>query len=343
MSTPAPLRCPVCGTHADPNHLSCEACGADLHQPIAPQGHWLSSAADPRPCAECGRNAFDALGYCDQCGHRRTITSDRTELDLTCVAAATDFGKRHKYNQDAVAIGRFESTAVTVVCDGVSSSTFGELAALAGVEAGVAAMLDGLADKQTGHEASLAGVRAAAAASARTGAGLEDNPPSCTYVSAVVDDTTITVTWVGDSRAYWIGPDRAVCLTVDDSQAGRLAALGVPESDERYRAPYATALLAWLGSDAPELQPNIATHTPTSPGTLVVCSDGLSGYTGSAEELAALIPTGGPAHIAGTMTEWARNQGGRDNISVAVTHFPPSASLLGVDPSITRLEPGEHT
>lgn len=319
------LHCPVCDAPADPSHLGCEACGADLHQPASTQGHWLSSAATAKPCTECGRGDFDALGYCGNCGRRRTRTSDRTELDLTVLGAATDFGKRHKYNQDAVAIGRFESTAVAVVCDGVSSSTFGELAALAAAETGVSTILDRLADKKSSYEASSAGVTMAARAASHAGTGLDDNPPSCTYVSAIVDDQQIVITWVGDSRAYWVSGDHAQCLTVDDSHVGRLAAHGVPADDERYHTPYATALLAWLGSDMPDLQANTVTYTPDGPGILIVCSDGLSCYMRQASDLLPL-PQGNPVRIAATLTEWARDQGGRDNISVAVAQFPPGSA-----------------
>jgi serine/threonine protein phosphatase PrpC len=315
------LRCPVCHALADPSHLGCEACGADLHRPASSQGHWLSSAAEERPCTECGRSQFDTLGYCQHCGHRRTTTSDRIELDLTTLGAATDFGKRHHYNQDALAIGKHESTSVAVICDGVSSSTFSELAALAAVESGVASILDALSDKNSLTEASRAGVTAAAEAAARAGTGLSENPPSCTYVSAVVDEAEIVVTWVGDSRAYWISDDHAVAVTVDDSHVGRLAAAGVPEDDERYRTPYATALLAWLGADAPPLQPHSISFKPDRPGLMLVCSDGLSGYLSGPADLLPL-PHTSPVGIATAFTERARDFGGRDNISVIAVRFP---------------------
>jgi serine/threonine protein phosphatase PrpC len=342
MSQTNPLRCPVCDAPADPTHVICEACGADLDAPAQPRGHWLSSAAETAACAGCGGTVLDAHGYCQSCGRRQNPTADRAELDLTLLGAATDYGKRHHYNQDALAIGRYDGVSVIVVCDGVSSSTFGELASLAASEAAVAAILDSLAAKNSMAVASHAGVVAGSKAAAAAGKGLEDNPPSCTYVSAVMDDKEIEVTWVGDSRAYWVSGDYAQCLTVDDSHVGRLAAHGVPEDDERYHTPYATALLAWLGSDSPELRPNTHTYVPDGPGRLIVCSDGLSCYMDDASDLVPL-PAGEPVHIAAALTERARVAGGRDNISVAVAQFPPVAAEAAVEDSTVRLYPGGPT
>lgn len=321
--TPAFLRCPVCAEPAEPSHTSCEACGAVLRQPAASRGRWLSSASS-RVCAGCGRPDAQAPSHCVHCGKRRTVTSDRAELDLGTLGAATDFGRRHAYNQDALAVGRVDSTSAAVVCDGVSSADHAELAALAASETGVAELLDCLFRGHSAQSASQSAVAAAAQAAAKAGAGMEDNPPGCTYVSAVVDSHEITVTWVGDSRAYWVTEDSAQCLTVDDSHAARLAALHVPHDDPRYHTSYAHALIAWLGADAPQLQPNSTVIAPQRPGVLVVCSDGLSGYTSQPEDLLPL-PSGKPARVASQLTAWARDQGGRDNISVAVAQFPPAA------------------
>ena len=317
------LQCPVCGEPADPSHLGCEACGADLHAPASAAGHWLSSAAPETPCAECGSTNVDAHGYCGGCGKRQTRTSDRTELDLSAIGAATDFGKRHHYNQDAMAIGRHDDIIAGIVCDGVSSSTFGELAALAAAEAAIAETLACLADGQPIAQAASAAVTVAGQAAADAGQRHPDNPPSCTYVSAILDAHGIHLTWIGDSRAYWVAEGRAYCLTVDDSHTGRLAAMGVPADDERYRTPYANALLAWLGSDAPKLEPNSRNVRPEQPGLLVVCSDGLSGYLESDDHLAQLIDNRASCtQIASSLTDWARRCGGRDNISVIVARFP---------------------
>src|SRR6185295_8650619 len=97
----------------------------------------------------------------------------------------------------------------------------------------------------------IGGATGAAQAAAALAAGPEPggNPPASTFVCAVVERDSVTVGWVGDSRAYWIpdGDGEATCLTVDDSMAAHLAASGGAAP-----TPSSTGglLVRWLGADA---------------------------------------------------------------------------------------------
>lgn len=254
------------------------------------------------------------------------------------MAGVTDRGRRKTRNEDALAIGRHgATTTVAVVCDGVSSSTRPEEAAVAAVVTGVQTLLERLAagaDPETATgTAALAAADQAAAAINRAGILGPDGPPCCTYVSAVLTGTTVTVGWVGDSRAYWVGPDGARCLTVDDSLAGQLRADGVSEDDSRFADPRAHALMAWLGADAEDVKPHIVSFPPAGAGTVVVCSDGLSRYLAAPAELAVMLGQaadldGGdsPAVLARHLTQQALDHGGHDNIGIAVLQFSPDQS-----------------
>lgn len=149
------------------------------------------------------------------------------------------------------------------------------------------------------------------------------NPPCTTFVTAVVTDRSLTVGWVGDSRAYWLPdpgtPDPPACLTIDDTLAGQLAAAGVPVSLD---LPNAGALMRWLGADAVDTRPHTATLTPSGPGRVVVCSDGLYRYLPDAEDLAAATPEGTAYEVAATMVAFALRNGGHDNVSVVVMPYP---------------------
>ncbi len=124
-------------------------------------------------------------------------------------------------------------------------------------------------------------------------------------MSAVTRGATVTVGWVGDSRAYWLsadgdaepgpapdetGPDAAEIstgdmaelgpsrrLTEDDSWAAFMVAEGSLTEAEAEAHPNAHVITAWLGVDADEVRPHVATFRP-APGTLLVCSDGLWNY-----------------------------------------------------------------
>ena len=281
----------------------------------------LSSARRERRCDRCGSSRLDPFRYCVVCGNRTVPTCFRSELALSRVGGVTDVGRHKRHNQDAIAIGTGPASAIAIVCDGISQSTFGELAALHASETGVEQLLFGLASGKSNDAASNLAAASAATAAARIGRGITTTPPGCTYASIVVDHETITVSSIGDSRVYWISGDHAECLTVDDTKAGYLAASGVPFDDDRYRDPDTNALLRWLGADAPPVDAPATVHRPDREGFVVVCSDGLSGYTDRPRDLLPM-PSGPPVAQASALVGRALRQGGRDNVSVAVAPFP---------------------
>lgn len=293
---------------------------------------WRSSTSVGTPCGGCGAEDGFTDNYCDHCGRRRIANRDRVTVDLGAVGGATDRGRRKAHNQDAFAVGRVGELIATVVCDGVSSSTHPDIAALAATEAGIEVLLRAIADGEPPEEASRQAGYAAAEAAAKVGDPAHPAPPSCTYVSAVVSADRVTVGWIGDSRAYWDGPDGVRALTVDDTLAGRLAAEGVPEDDERYADPQAVALQRWLGADAVRTEPRIKEFIPEGSGTVVVCSDGLSRYLTTPGELATLAPDGSPADRAAALVRHAVGAGGVDNIAVAVLPYPPSEESAAQPP-----------
>jgi serine/threonine protein phosphatase PrpC len=161
------------------------------------------------------------------------------------------------------------------------------------------------------------------------------NPPSTTFVAGVLASHLLVVGWVGDSRAYWL-PDmgEARQLSTDDSWAAEAIALGVPREDAE-SGPNAHAITRWLGADAPDPKPHIVDATLEGAGWVLVCSDGLWNYCSEAVELAALVTRTatqltegltkglgeGPVPVAGLasgLVDWAIEQGGADNISVAM-------------------------
>ncbi len=105
------VSCPNCGEDAPEDAKWCEACGQDLN-------------AEPLPaCVACGEREVAEEGYCLSCGHKQPEERDHMEFDEGPVVAVTDRGKRHRHNEDAVAIGASrDGAAVLVVCDGVSST-----------------------------------------------------------------------------------------------------------------------------------------------------------------------------------------------------------------------------
>ncbi|MGI5227801.1 PP2C family serine/threonine-protein phosphatase [Actinoallomurus sp. CA-142502] len=313
--------CPVCDLPVYPDEDYCEACGHRLDAPV------------PR-CPGCGGTAISD-GYCEQCGLRQPDGTDHVELEIPGAAGVSDRGLRHSRNEDAMALAATTDGVAGVVCDGVSSSTRPEDASRVAADTGAAALAELRAAGQDPESATRTAAARAAEAVARLGGGDGDDtqptePPSCTYVSALVHGDSVTVGWIGDSRAYWLPESgEGAQLTEDDSWAGQMIASGTLTEEEAERHPNAHVITAWLGADATDVEPHVRTLTPDTPGVLLVCSDGLWNYFPDPARLAAAAPAAAsePLEAARTLTRLANEAGGRDNITVVVIplrpHTPP--------------------
>lgn len=353
--------CEACGAVLSPTTAAPLVASPGLESPITLSAPVRSAAenASPeadesvptaRPCQSCG-GLVGVDGYCETCGTRAVSERDHyVEQPSDWVAACCDRGLRHDRNEDATAVAsELEpgSRAVLVVCDGVSTSTDSDVASLAGARVArdvlIASSPSGL-----GLPASRAAVLASAveAAAARANAAVidhtapdSDNAASCTFAAAVLEGDLVAFGNVGDSRVYWIPdagqPDPARELSLDDSVAQFRISAGVPR-DAAEHGPQAHAITKWLGRDSPDFLPRTGFVTLSGSGWLLVCSDGLWNYCSEADDLQALFAdlnaaTEAPLVLAEALVSWACDQGGKDNVSVALArHQGLAASPVGL-------------
>jgi serine/threonine protein phosphatase PrpC len=359
VRTPPPtrLQCPSCAADVTDAERFCEACGAplsptteavgtaepgsespvELSRPVGAEPGPVPSAPAPGPvCASCGGTLED--GYCTVCGAKAVSPRDHyIEQPASWVAACCDRGIRHHKNEDATAVAADPepgSRAVLVVCDGVSTSTDSDVAALAGARSArdvlVAARATGLGVTAS-RAAALAQALGNASAQANQAviantAPESDNAASCTFAAAVIEGHLVVFGNVGDSRVYWlpdVGAGDPLQLSVDDSVAQVRIEMGVSREDAE-NGPQAHAITKWLGRDSPDVVPRTGSVEVSVPGWLMVCSDGLWNYCSDAGDLQALVGAtqaevgADPRPLAEALVAWANDQGGRDNISVAL-------------------------
>ncbi|WP_133251913.1 PP2C family protein-serine/threonine phosphatase [Actinomycetospora cinnamomea] len=181
---------------------------------------------------------------------------------------------------------------------------------------------------------------AAATAAADLGRGGGDSP-ACTYVAAVVRGGDAVVSWIGDSRAYWLAGDGSSrLLSTDDSWAEEIAAAGLMTREEAARDRRAHVLTRWLGRDAPGGPAHARRVRLGVPGLLLLCSDGLWNHLPDPEVLARLAgpalasadaPEGDAdeAHpvlaAASALLSAALDDGGHDNTTLALVPIVPPA------------------
>jgi serine/threonine protein phosphatase PrpC len=247
-------------------------------------------------------------------------------------AGVTDRGLKHARNEDRFCIHSEGGGYAFAVCDGVSTSRESELASSAVSEAVTESLASalkngGIADAEAAMRQAIAAGEATLVAHPARDA--DDNPPSTTVVAALVAEGQVTVGWVGDSRAYWIGPTGARQLTSDHSWMNEVVSAGEMTAEEAEKSPKAHAITRWLGADAGENSaPDTARFPVAEPGVLLLCSDGLWNYSAAPEAMGSLLHgangSGGDALAAARhLIQFAIAQGGQDNITAIVLRWEP--------------------
>ena len=354
--TDAELRCPACGAPIAGTDTFCEACGAQVGAGEAAPDPAADTAAKTTVvpdtsaggvCEHCGGEILDD-GFCGTCGQKARSPRDHwSEQPAPWVGGVCDKGVVHPANEDAMALaadpdGGF---AVVVVCDGVTSAPHSDRAAMAAARA-ACSLLSGVPVPVTHGVAATISYWTSAlekATSEANGAavgvahalGDPAEPPSCTFVAAIVADAVITVAWCGDSRAYWL-PDAgdARQLTVDHSLGTALLAAGEPREQAEADPAFHT-ITRWLGADSVEHSAEFVSQTIDTPGWLLVCSDGLWNYASVLEEMVALVAdksatsNGDPVQLAAALVDWANAAGGHDNVTAALARCNPPVLLHG--------------
>lgn len=311
-------------------------------EPASP-GTGEDTVVTRRPCASCG-GPVGADGYCEICGAKAPSERDHyTEQPASWVAACSDRGIRHHRNEDASAVAADPepgSRAVLVVCDGVSTSSDSDVASLAAARAArdvlVAHRPEGLGLPASRIAALASGMEWAVKAANDAVIAATDpaspNAASCTFAAAVLEGSLVIYGNVGDSRVYWLpdpaseavsSPDPPRLLSLDDSVA-QLRIDSGSSREEAETGPQAHAITKWLGRDSPDFSPTTGSIELAAPGWLVVSSDGLWNYASDPYALQRLVAeqsaavAGVPLALAEALIRWACEQGGKDNITVAL-------------------------
>jgi serine/threonine protein phosphatase PrpC len=286
-----------------------------------------------------GPDDADGLGYDPD-------DRDHAERAVPGAAAVTDVGRVRPRNEDAFGLVRLpladggSDLVVGVVCDGVGSVPGSEAASAVACRTVLATARDavshpdpadpGLTDTGGVDVTELAYACAEAAfdaVSALGGPGRDS--PACTYVAGMVVGDVLVVSWIGDSRAYWLVPDEpdASCvLTTDDSWAAEAVAVGLLAPEAAYADPRAHAITRWVAADGPPGPAHVVAHAADRPGVLLICSDGLWNHVPHPADLARLVRDDGPPTTARAMLEAALEDGGTDNTTLVVVDVAPEGS-----------------
>lgn len=138
-----------------------------------------------------------------------------------------------------------------------------------------------------------------------------------TMVAAVIQEDTLTVANVGDSRAYLYRNNKIQQITIDHSLVAGLLADGVITKEEAADHPQRNVILHSLGTAPHSPRIDIFEQKLLQDDLILLCTDGLTRYA-TEEQLQTLIKNGPTDQAARRLVDFANNAGGADNVSVAV-------------------------
>jgi protein phosphatase len=137
-----------------------------------------------------------------------------------------------------------------------------------------------------------------------------------TVVAAIVRDATLTVAWLGDSRAYLIRGGSLERVTTDHTWVNMAVASGIVSPQDADKHPWKDVLTKAVGSQD-TFAPDVATRTLQSGDLVLLCSDGLPKMV-SDDTIVSLL-TSSPGTVeegARRLVEAANEAGGKDNVTV---------------------------
>ena len=143
-----------------------------------------------------------------------------------------------------------------------------------------------------------------------------------TMTAVLIMGDQMTISHVGDSRAYAIYPDGHLqLLTRDHSLVKRLEELGQLTPEEAALHPQRNVLYRALGQGEP-FEPDIITFQLPRSGHLFLCSDGLWGVVTDDDILRVVLSSPDPQSACQKLVEAANTAGGPDNITAILVRLP---------------------
>jgi len=232
----------------------------------------------------------------------------------------TDIGLKRDENQDAVRCEYFGHNVLAVVCDGMGGASAGKEASNIAIEeffqrfsAGYSESLD-----DEGIRKLLISSVSAANSVIYTRARLDfkNFGMGTTCVAAYINSTSAFIINVGDSRAYLITDQKLLQVTTDHNVATLLYEKGKITEEEMENHPQRHMLVRAVGVEKTVL-PDTFILDYEGKISLLLCSDGLSGYC-SDDEVYNVILNAEFDNVADELIKLANSKGGSDNVTVAV-------------------------
>lgn len=289
-----------------------EPLGAD--DTVSPDGH-----VSPADTAEIDVAAVEAkLKDPGSTMSFEPLTDERIETDSTYDAGTTtqlmwgarsDVGCVRPHNEDSYLV----QSPLFCVCDGMGGHAAGEVASSIAVET-IAKTAP-----QSADAARLAAAVEAANAAVIEAAlnGLGKPGMGCTATCAYIENDTLAIAHVGDSRAYLLHEGTLIRVTRDHSYVEELVDAGEITADEARVHPNRSVITRALGSDPAMYADHFTLHIEEG-DRLILCSDGLSSMIPDSDIENIATQSSSAQICVDNLVDAALAAGGHDNVTVVV-------------------------
>lgn len=269
--------------------------------------------------------------------HKSEIPIESQRLDLLqfITGCGHSVGKQRDHNEDALFTLSTNLIAgdsqipfgLYIIADGMGGHQHGEIASSVAARSMAASVINkiylsylGMSDRH--NEESIQEILQEGVQEAHQEIITAAQGGGTTLTAALLMGDKMTITHVGDSRAFIIYPDGIrETLTHDHSLVKRLEELGQITADEAAVHPQRNVLYRALGQGEP-FQPDIATFPIPRSSYLLLCSDGLWGVISEKEMLRLVNTAVNPQQACQLLVDAANAAGGPDNITVILVRLP---------------------
>ena len=232
----------------------------------------------------------------------------------------TDIGLKRDENQDMVKCEYFGESILAVVCDGMGGERAGREASSIAIEEFFQRFKEGydvLLDDEEIRKLLIASISAAnSVIYTKARFDYKNFGMGTTCVAAFVNERAAYIANVGDSRAYAITNTGLCQITEDHNMAALLYEQGKITEEELVNHPQKNMLIRAVGVEKTVLIDTFILEYEDNI-SLLLCSDGLSGYSSDDEIYDVIVDTPFEC-VAEELVKLAYSKGGRDNITVAL-------------------------
>ena len=246
-------------------------------------------------------------------------------------ASRTDTGRQRRDNEDSLLVRE----PVFVIADGMGGAQAGEVASRMAVELFQRGVPGGGAPEERLASVVQEANRRIHELSQAEG---EQQGMGTTLTAAMLDQASVAIAHVGDSRAYLFRGGQLRRLTQDHSLVAELVRRGKLTEEQAEEHPQRSIITRALGPE-PWVEVDTWTFPVRGGDVLLLCSDGLTSMI-SEDRIAAILGAGGDLDSAASRLVAAANEaGGRDNISVILIRLEGEDGSLTDQPTMVSPPP----